>query len=137
MKAADPISGRSFRPLSLHVPEPRFRPGDAVDYSDLRIDPAGAVQRPPIDASARGMSDLAYALVRVLDDEGRAVGPWDPRLPPGRLLKMLRSMALTRAFDDRMYRAQRQGKTSFSMKSHGEAAVGTENCRGGKEVVST
>src|SRR3546814_20087926 len=87
MKAADPISGRSFRPLSLHVPEPRFRPGDAVDYSDLRIDPAGAVQRPPIDASARGMSDLAYALVRVLDDEGRAVGPWAPRLPPGRLLK--------------------------------------------------
>jgi 2-oxoisovalerate dehydrogenase E1 component alpha subunit len=32
-------------------------------------------------------------------------------------------MALTRAFDDRMYRAQRQGKTSFYMKSTGEEAV--------------
>src|SRR3546814_20978978 len=129
MKAADPISGRSFRPLSLHVPEPRFRPGDAVDYSDLRIDPAGAVQRPPIDASARGMSDLAYALVRVLDDEGRAVGPWDPRLPPGRLLKMLRSMAPTRAFDDRMYRAQRPGKTSYYMKSNGRESCRERGCR--------
>jgi 2-oxoisovalerate dehydrogenase E1 component alpha subunit len=36
---------------------------------------------------------------------------------------MLRAMALTRAFDDRMFRAQRQGKTSFYMKSLGEEAV--------------
>src|SRR3546814_2762943 len=36
---------------------------------------------------------------------------------------MLRNMALTRAFDERMYRAQRQGKTSFYMKSTGEEAV--------------
>ena len=32
---------------------------------------------------------------------------------------MLRNMALVRAFDERMFRAQRQGKTSFYMKSHG------------------
>jgi 2-oxoisovalerate dehydrogenase E1 component alpha subunit len=32
-------------------------------------------------------------------------------------------MLLTRAYDDRMYRAQRQGKTSFYMKSTGEEAV--------------
>jgi 2-oxoisovalerate dehydrogenase E1 component alpha subunit len=32
-------------------------------------------------------------------------------------------MILTRAFDDRMYRAQRQGKTSFYMKCTGEEAV--------------
>ena len=32
----------------------------------------------------------------------------------------LRAMMKTRAFDDRMYRAQRQGKTSFYMKCTGE-----------------
>jgi 2-oxoisovalerate dehydrogenase E1 component alpha subunit len=32
-------------------------------------------------------------------------------------------MLLTRAFDDRMYRAQRQGKTSFYMKCTGEEAI--------------
>jgi 2-oxoisovalerate dehydrogenase E1 component alpha subunit len=52
-----------------------------------------------------------------------AVGPWDPRLSPDLLRRMLRSMALTRAFDERMFRAQRQGKTSFYMKSTGEEAV--------------
>ena len=36
---------------------------------------------------------------------------------------MLRSMALTRAFDERMFRAQRQGKTSFYMKCTGEEAI--------------
>jgi 2-oxoisovalerate dehydrogenase E1 component alpha subunit len=61
--------------------------------------------------------------VRVLDDDGQAVGPWHPRLEPDRLRQMLRSMALTRAFDDVMFRAQRQGKTSFYMKSLGEEAV--------------
>ena len=69
------------------------------------------------------MRDLAYGLVRVLDDEGNAVGPWNPRLSPDVLRRMLRAMVLTRAFDDRMFRAQRQGKTSFYMKSLGEEAV--------------
>lgn len=69
------------------------------------------------------MRDLAYGLVRVLDDAGNAVGPWNPRLSPDVMRRMLRAMVLTRAFDDRMFRAQRQGKTSFYMKSLGEEAV--------------
>ena len=69
------------------------------------------------------MRDLVYGLVRVLDDKGGAVGPWNPRLTPDVMRRMLRAMALTRAFDDRMFRAQRQGKTSFYMKSLGEEAV--------------
>jgi 2-oxoisovalerate dehydrogenase E1 component alpha subunit len=32
-------------------------------------------------------------------------------------------MVLVRIFDDRMYRAQRQGKTSFYMKCTGEEAI--------------
>ena len=114
---------RNLRPLSLHVPEPRYRPGDAADFSDLPIAPAGSVPRPPIDAAPADIRDLCYTLIRVLDDEDRAAGPWDPKLAPERLLKMLRQMALTRAYDDRMYRAQRQGKTSFYMKCTGEEAV--------------
>jgi 2-oxoisovalerate dehydrogenase E1 component alpha subunit len=39
------------------------------------------------------------------------------------LRRGLKAMMLTRAFDDRMYRAQRQGKTSFYMKCTGEEAV--------------
>ena len=114
---------RNLPPLSLHVPEPKFRPGDAVDYADFDRGEAGAVTRPPIDADPATMRELSYSLVRVLDDEGRAVGPWDPRIEPERLVAMLRHMALTRAYDDRLYRAQRQGKTSFYMKCTGEEAT--------------
>ncbi len=114
---------RNLPPLALHVPEPRFRPGDAVDHAAFDRGEAGRVARPPIDAAPAAMRDHAYGLVRVLDDANRAVGPWDPRLDPDRLRLMLRHMALTRAYDDRMYRAQRQGKTSFYMKSTGEEAI--------------
>src|SRR5258708_20239096 len=60
---------------------------------------------------------------RVLDDDGQAVGEWDPKLGPDTLRQGLRAMMLTRAYDDRMYRAQRTGKTSFYMKCTGEEAV--------------
>jgi 2-oxoisovalerate dehydrogenase E1 component alpha subunit len=36
---------------------------------------------------------------------------------------MLTDMKTVRVFDDRMYRAQRQGKTSFYMKCTGEEAI--------------
>lgn len=110
-------------PLSLHVPEPKFRPGDEADFSDIIVPPAGSVPRPQENVHPSEIHDLAYSLVRVLDDDGKAVGPWDPRLSSEQKLAMLRYMALVRAFDDRMYRAQRQGKTSFYMKCTGEEAV--------------
>ena len=110
-------------PLSLHVPEPKFRPGDAVDFATVEVPPAGAARRPDTAEVPRDFADLSYTLIRVLDDENRAVGQWDPRLSPDMLRRMLRNMALTRAFDERMFRAQRQGKTSFYMKSTGEEAV--------------
>ena len=117
------MTGRNLPPLSLHVPEPRFRPGDEADFVDFEMPVAGAVARPDIAAKPDAMRDMCYAMVRVLDDDGRAQGPWDPRLDAGTLLKMLRHMALTRAFDERLYRAQRQGKTSFYMKCLGEEAT--------------
>ncbi|MFK3889149.1 3-methyl-2-oxobutanoate dehydrogenase (2-methylpropanoyl-transferring) subunit alpha [Sphingomonas sp. NPDC079357] len=110
-------------PLSLHVPEPKFRPGDAVDFSDVAIPPAGAARRPDTAEAARDFTDLAYSMVRVLDENNQAVGAWNPRLSPDTLRRMLRHMATVRVFDERMFRAQRQGKTSFYMKSLGEEAV--------------
>ena len=70
------------------------------------------------------MRDLPFDLIRVLDDEGQAVGPWDPRLSPDLMRRGLRAMLRTRVFDDRLFRAHRQGKTSFYMKSTGEEAIG-------------
>ena len=113
----------NLQPLRLHVPEPKFRPGDPVDFVGVDIPPAGAARRPDTAESAHDFTDLAYTMVRVLDDDGRAVGPWDPKLSPDMLRRMLRNMALLRAFDERMFRAQRQGKTSFYMKATGEEAV--------------
>jgi len=112
------------RPLSLHVPERRVRPGDAPDFSAFQIPRAGEVRRPPVDVDAREIHDLAYSIVRVLDRQGRAVGPWAPdRLDAEALRDGLRAMMRTRAFDARMLTAQRQGKTSFYMQSLGEEAV--------------
>ena len=120
---AHDASRANLAPLSLHVPEPRYRPGDTVDFSNIEVLAAGVTPRPDSAADASTMRDMAYGLVRVLDDAGQAVGPWNPRLDADTLRAILRSMALTRAFDERMFRAQRQGKTSFYMKSTGEEAV--------------
>jgi 2-oxoisovalerate dehydrogenase E1 component alpha subunit len=109
--------------LSLHIPEARFRPGDKPDFGYLRLPKAGDAERPPVHAKASSTQDLAYGLVRVLDEDGAAVGPWDPKLDPEILLRALRAMMLTRAFDEQMFRAQRQGKTSFYLKCTGEEAV--------------
>jgi 2-oxoisovalerate dehydrogenase E1 component alpha subunit len=111
-------------PLRLHVPEPTGRPGCRTDFSYLHLSPAGSVRKPPIDVSAIDTSDLAHSLVRVLDDEGRAVGPWAPDLSDEQLLAGMRAMLKTRIFDARMLIAQRQKKISFYMQSLGEEAIG-------------
>ena len=113
----------SHTALKLHVPEPTGRPGCKTDFSFLRISPAGAVRRPPPDSAASDTADLANCLVRVLDEDGQAVGPWAPALHPERLRRGLRAMMKTRAFDARMLVAQRQKKLSFYMQCLGEEAI--------------
>jgi 2-oxoisovalerate dehydrogenase E1 component alpha subunit len=107
----------------LHVPAPPARPGQAPDFSYLQLSPAGELPRPEIGASWRELSHLSTGLVRVLDDAHHAVGSWHPHLDAHELQVGLRHMVLTRVFDDRMVRTQRQGKLSFYMKSTGEEAV--------------
>jgi 2-oxoisovalerate dehydrogenase E1 component alpha subunit len=107
----------------LHVPHAPARPGEAPDFSYVRLAPAGAVARPDVAAPAADIENLAVDLIRVLDDAHRAVGPWNPHLDVDVLQVGLRHMLLTRIYDDRMLRTQRQGKISFYMKSTGEEAV--------------
>jgi 2-oxoisovalerate dehydrogenase E1 component alpha subunit len=110
-------------PLRLRIPAPAARPGDAPQFGDLQLSPAGAVRRPPVDGPEDEMLELAYALVRVLDDEGDAVGPWSGTLDVEQLKLGLIDMLTVRSFDHRMLRAHRQGKTSFYMQALGEEAV--------------
>jgi len=107
----------------LHVPHPPARPGQPADFSYLKLSPAGAVSRPDARAGLDIVAPLATSLVRVLGDDHRAVGPWDPHLETSDLQIGLRHMMMTRAFDERMQRIQRQGKISFYIKSTGEEAV--------------
>jgi 2-oxoisovalerate dehydrogenase E1 component alpha subunit len=107
----------------LHVPEPPARPGQESDFSYLRITRAGAVRQPPIDTRPSQTRDLVDVMVRVLDDEGRAVGPWDPHADPELLRNGMRAMLKTRVFDARMLTSQRQKKISFYMQSLGEEAI--------------
>jgi 2-oxoisovalerate dehydrogenase E1 component alpha subunit len=111
------------RKSRLHTPRPHSRPGDEPDFSYLETSPAGAVRRPDVNARVRDISHLSIDLVRVLDDDHQAVGPWHPHLDAHDLQVGLRHMVLTRIFDERMQRAQRSGKISFYMRSLGEEAV--------------
>src|SRR5580698_5084770 len=112
----------------LHLPKAPARPGEAPDFSYVQLSAAGAVGRPDISTRARDMLPLAVELVRVLDDSGEAVGPWNPHLDPGELQVGLRHMLLTRLYDDRMQRMQRAGKISFYIRSLGEEAVSVAQC---------
>ena len=116
-------SRRNAPALALHVPEPPFRPGDTPDFSSIKVPPAGSAPRPDTAVAARETHPLATDLVRVLDEDAKAVGPWDPKLDADTLRRILKDMVTVRVFDDRMYRAQRQGKTSFYMKCTGEEAI--------------
>ncbi len=109
----------------LHIPRPTARPGEKPDFSYLNLSPAGSIDKPPVDARTRDMEDLSHQLVRVLDDEHRAQGPWNPNIDAAALQTALRWMLLNRVFDDRMWQIQRQGRISFYMQATGEEAVST------------
>src|SRR5262245_32613722 len=90
------------KPLSFHVPAPAVRPGGTPDFSDVKISRAGQVDRPPVDVAPEKIRDHAFKIIRVLDRESRAVGPWAGLLSDAELLEGLRHMMTLRAFDQRM-----------------------------------
>ncbi|MDZ7644404.1 MAG: thiamine pyrophosphate-dependent enzyme [Woeseiaceae bacterium] len=71
----------------------------------------------------REAHDLSLDLVRVLDDDHKARGPWNPDIDASELQVALRWMLLTRIFDERMLQIQRQGRVSFYIQSLGEEAI--------------
>jgi 2-oxoisovalerate dehydrogenase E1 component alpha subunit len=109
--------------MRLHVPEPSARPGEDPDFSFLIVPPVDEAPRPPIDAPAPDTYDLSLALIRVLDDEGRPGGHWDPGLGPDTLRDALGHMITTRLLEEQFMLLQRQGKAAFAMRSMGEEAV--------------
>ena len=111
------------RESRLHIPQPAARPGDEPDFSYLHLSPAGSVDKPAVDARTRDIEYLSHDLVRVLDDDHSAKGPWDPKLDAEKLHTALRWMLLNRVFDERMWQIQRQGRISFYMPATGEEAV--------------
>lgn len=108
---------QAYEPLRLHVPEPSGRPGCKTDFSYLRLTDAGTVRKPPIDVEPADTADLAKGLIRVLDDQGNALGPWAEGVPSEILRKGMRTMLKTRIFDNRMVVAQRQKKCRSTCKA--------------------
>ena len=65
---------------TLFVPDAPFRPGDKPDFSNLNLPEAGSSDKPDILVDPSDIRDLAFGLVRVLDDNHKAVGSWNPNL---------------------------------------------------------
>ena len=122
-KSSDGVTASGAHASRLHVPQPAHRENAEASFGHPKLAPAGATGKPDIAACAADLRAMAFELIRVLDDEGRAVGPWNPELSPDVLREGLRKMMLLRIFDDRMLKAQRQGKTSFYMLAKGEEGV--------------
>jgi 2-oxoisovalerate dehydrogenase E1 component alpha subunit len=107
--------------LRLQIPEPARgqHPPDRVRY----ISRAGEMPKPALDEKVERIALMRKQLVRVLDDDGQAVGDWVPDMSLDEKSLGLRNMMLVRSFDARMLRAHRQGKISFYMQSLGEEAI--------------
>ena len=108
--------------LRLRIPEPN-RNFDPAERVRRHLSPPGSMPKPKLDEKVERLAMMRKQLVRVLDDDGRAVGPWCPDLGVERLQRGLRDMMTVRTFDARMLRAHRQGKISFYMQCLGEEAI--------------
>ena len=112
----------------LRIPTAPYRPGEEPDFSAIALPGAGELARPDELVEAASTSDLSFGMIRVLDDNHHAVGPWAPKLSARVLREGLRHMLLTRLYDERMLKMQRQGKMSFYLKCTGEEAVSVAQC---------
>ena len=108
---------------TLHVPTAPFRPGDEASFEPWPWKP-GDLKRPdPKKCSADDTIAHAHGLVRVLGDDDKASGDWNPKLSADELRQGLEHMVRLRIFDDRMMKMQRTGKLSFYMRSFGEECI--------------
>ena len=95
----------NLAPLHLHIPEPKFRPGDVADFSDIIVPEVDANPRPDEHVMPADIHPLAYGLVRVLGYDHHASGSWNPGLDADTMRVMLRKMLLLRAPEYRIFAA--------------------------------
>ncbi|MEM9233376.1 MAG: hypothetical protein AAGA69_03960 [Pseudomonadota bacterium] len=81
-----------YAPLALTVPEPPVRPGEEPDFSHIDIGEPGKMDRPAIGLSAEESRPYTQGLIRVLDMDGKAHGPWADAVSPDVKRKGLASM---------------------------------------------
>ena len=108
----------------FYIPEPKNRPGDSPDFGDMEILKFAPVAKPDISETSENLRHLPFQLVRTLTDDDIEDGYWKPKLSAAVYRKALRYMSITRIFDEKLLRMQRQGKTSFFLTSLGEEALG-------------
>lgn len=108
--------------IRLRIPEPA-RGSGPEETAAMHLSAAGQAARPALDERVERVAPMRRQLVRILDDDGRAVGPWADDIDVAILLQGLRDMMTVRALDARMLRAHRQGKISFYMGCLGEEAI--------------
>jgi len=114
---------RKKKGSGLNIPDAPFRPGEEAIFETWSWKP-GDLERPdPTKCIAEDTVPHAQGLVRVLGDNDRASGAWDPKLSADELREGLEHMVRLRIFDDRMMKMQRTGKLSFYMRSFGEECV--------------
>ena len=118
MKSA---SGENATKLRLRIPAPARgqHPPDRVRY----ISRAGEMHKPALDEKVERIALMRKQLVRVLDDDGQAVGEWVPEMSVEDKVARPAQHDADARFDARMLRAHRQGKTSFYMQCLGEEAI--------------
>ena len=101
-----------------------FRPGDKPNLGGVWDAQPKDLWRPdPEKCLTEDTHAHATGLIRVLTDEHKAEGEWNPQLSSDALIEGLKHMVTLRVFDDRMIKMQRTGKLSFYMRSFGEEAV--------------
>ena len=101
-----------------------FRPGDESSFGGAFTEKPGDLNRPdPAKCDSQDTVKHASGLIRVMDDDNKAKGDWDPGLSAETMIQGLEYMMRLRIFDDRMLKMQRTGKLSFYMRSFGEEAV--------------
>jgi 2-oxoisovalerate dehydrogenase E1 component alpha subunit len=63
-------------------------------------------------------------IYRVIDEQGKVLAKdQEPKLPKTECVEIYRKMVLLRSMDEILYEAQRQGRISFYLTSHGEEAT--------------
>ena len=73
---------------------------------------------------------LGYEIdyLSILDEKGKVDQKLEPKIPKEDLLKLYRTMLLSREFDERMLRMQRQGRLRTVVPSRGQEAASLGSC---------